>query len=594
MGEGWGYIYTVEQGPNTTTSFPPKPLDPPGIPGRQLNRAPRPLRLGAVVPGGTQVPALGPLELAAEDVDGPDEHAVGPAEALDDLVLAAAAGHVGRLVAVLFKHDAVVVVPEPVELGRLRGAAPRGVPRAKRRVEVSLSQVDSQAVDFLVGRVLGAKGGGRVGQALHEDVHQGRPHVGLVPLLPALEVGRGDAALAAGQVRGDAREDGLDGKGVAPEVRRRGALPEGVELADVEEDLLAGGRAARVGVDRGGVVVGKDVDVLAGRGEVEVEVAEEGVVPHDGVHGGAAVGGALLPGGGGRGVAAAVEEARDGELVAVQDRVEAHGHHVPRVHGPQRKVHLARRVLRVRDPARAKVPAVLGARRQVGVQVLVLGGVELARLRVDDARLGVVGRVARRLVVLAVRLWPRLRVVHGVAVQRVRLPAGRDLDGAVGHPEVVLLDQQGQRALQDAGVVGVVHVELHHLRQHGRLRAVQVVDARAVGHDAVLLDKVEEVLDGVLGNLGKGAARAQEALENPVRVPVVRLAETATGHDKGPLDGDEAVGAVGAGAGRRGVVGARQAGPDVDDLLGELLDDGVVDGGEELGVGLELRRGHLL
>lgn len=70
-------------------------------------------------------------------------------------------------------------------------------------------------------------------------------------------------------------------------------------------------------VERDGVLVCGDVNVLRRGGEVVVEVAEEGFVPEDGLDGGAAVCGALGPGASRSGVAGAVEKLRDCQLVAV-------------------------------------------------------------------------------------------------------------------------------------------------------------------------------------------------------------------------------------------------------------------------------------
>lgn len=138
----------------------------------------------------------------------------------------------------------------------------------------------------------------------------------------------------------------------------------------------------------------------------------------------------------------------------------------------------------------------------------------------------------------------------------------------------------------------MIEVDLDHLGQQRGLGPVEVVDTGSIGNEAILVDKVEKVLNGVLGDLDKGAAGAQQTLEDPVRVPVVGLAEAAAGNDKGAVDREEAVGAVGAVAGGA-VVGARQVGPDVNDFADEFVDDGVGDGVEEDGVCCEVFYGNL-
>lgn len=151
----------------------------------------------------------------------------------------------------------------------------------------------------------------------------------------------------------------------------------------------------------------------------------------------------------------------------------------------------------------------------------------------------------------------------------------------------MLLDQQGQGAVQDVGVVGVLDVDLDHLCQQRRLGPVEIVDASSIGHEAILFNKVEEVLNSVLGNLDKGATSAEQTLEDPVRVPVVRLSEPTTSNDKGAVDGDETVRTFCAVVGVA-VVATGQVRPNVNDLFRKLLDDGIVNLVEELGIRLEL------
>lgn len=66
-----------------------------------------------------------------------------------------------------------------------------------------------------------------------------RPDVGLVPLLAGLDVAGWDAAGLGVEISRHAVVGARHGIGVVFDVVWRGAGPEGVELADVEEDLLA-------------------------------------------------------------------------------------------------------------------------------------------------------------------------------------------------------------------------------------------------------------------------------------------------------------------------------------------------------------------
>ena len=181
------------------------------------------------------------------------------------------------------------------------------------------------------------------------------------------------------------------------------------------------------------------------------------------------------------------------------------------------------------------------------------------------------------------------------------------------------------------------------------MRAVQIIYPRAIWYEAILLDEIQEVLNDVsikkktyqligplavkirnlsqssrfegkyrrrknftnllakienkktpqlahssdsLRDLRKAPPTPQQALEDPEAVPVVGLAEAAARDDEGALDGDEAVDAAVALPGAD--VAARQVRPDVDDLLGELADDAVVDGVQEGGVRLEVLGRHRL
>lgn len=151
----------------------------------------------------------------------------------------------------------------------------------------------------------------------------------------------------------------------------------------------------------------------------------------------------------------------------------------------------------------------------------------------------------------------------------------------------MLLDQQGQGTFEDVGVVGVLDVDLDHLCQQRRLGSVEIVDASSIGHEAILFDKVEEVLDRVLCNLDKGATSAEKTLKDPVRIPVVRLSEPTTSNHKSAVDGDETVWTFCAVVGVT-IVATGQVRPNVNDLFRKLLDDGIVNLVKELGIRLEL------
>ena len=84
---------------------------------------------------------------------------------------------------------------------------------------------------------------------------------------------------------------------------------------------------------------------------------------------------------------------------------------------------------------------------------------------------------------------------------------------------------------EERGVARVAVVRRDHLREHRRLRAVHVVAAAAVGDEAKPLDVVEQVLDHAARR--REHPRDEQALDDPVRVPVVRLAEAAAGDDDG-------------------------------------------------------------
>jgi len=174
-----------------------------------------------------------------------------------------------------------------------------------------------------------------------------------------------------------------------------------------------------------------------------------------------------------------------------------------------------------------------------------------------------------------------------IRVEVVSLIVDVDRNRTVRHEELMLLHKQRQSTLKNISVVGVLDISLDHLRQQRRLRSVEVVDTSAIGDEAVLLNEIKKVLDGVLCNVDEGATSSKKTLDDPVRIPVIGLTETTTSDDEGSVDGDETVGAIAAVPGVL-VVATSQVRPDIDDLLCEFLDGSVVDLVEELGVCFKL------
>jgi hypothetical protein len=165
--------------------------------------------------------------------------------------------------------------------------------------------------------------------------------------------------------------------------------------------------------------------------------------------------------------------------------------------------------------------------------------------------------LAQRAVVVPLR-----ELVHGQAVlvrERLedvrevrRLRLGRDaepvraearearlgVDARLRDPDgVVLLDGGLDRGAEPAPVrVEVGPVELvvdleGHVGQERRLRAAEVVGARAVEDLAVVLDLEDEVLDHALGHVH--LAVDEQAEGDEVRVPIVELVEARAGDDEG-------------------------------------------------------------
>lgn len=77
--------------------------------------------LGGVDIRGLDITTVGPCQFILESIRRPDEDSVCPAETLDDFVLATTASDIGRVIAVLLKHDTNVLVGKALELRSLRG-----------------------------------------------------------------------------------------------------------------------------------------------------------------------------------------------------------------------------------------------------------------------------------------------------------------------------------------------------------------------------------------------------------------------------------------------------------------------------------------
>lgn len=218
----------------------------------------------------------------------------------------------------------------------------------------------------------------------------------------------------------------------------------------------------------------------------------------------------------------------------VQDAVEAAGDDVGSLRF--RKALL----LRVAKPSRGIVPSALGASRQVTHEL---------NLRV------VVGAEVR---------GSRNHFIHGGGVLLEGLRA-RVVSDDVVHVEAVVGDggvgvnarkgvsglkggelgfQNWERLLKPLGAfrggVQGAEDEKHGLGEHGRLGAIEIVDAISVGDEAEGVDEMEEVSNGALRRLQHVAHN--EPFSNPKGIPVVTLLEAAAGNEKRVRQWDESGG----------------------------------------------------
>ena len=107
------------------------------------------------------------------------------------------------------------------------------------------------------------------------------------------------------------------------------------------------------------------------------------------------------------------------------------------------------------------------------------------------------------------------------------------------------------------------------------MAAVHVVLPRAIGHEANLIDDVQEVLDNVQSNLGERTLGSQKTLDDPERIPVVWLPESTSSDDKRAVHRNERAHTARAVASTN--VLASQIGPDINDLTDEIANVRAVD-----------------
>lgn len=124
------------------------------------------------------------------------------------------------------------------------------------------------------------------------------------------------------------------------------------------------------------------------------------------------------------------------------------------------------------------------------------------------------------------------------------------------------------------------------MNSYRRLAAVHVVLPSAIRHEADLIDDVQEVLNDVQCDLGKGALRTQETLNNPEGIPVVWLSETSTSNDERTVHRDERTDTARAVSSTDILAG--EIWPDANDLLNEVANGRAVDMIQECRVGSKL------
>jgi len=172
-------------------------------------------------------------------------------------------------------------------------------------------------------------------------------------------------------------------------------------------------------------------------------------------------------------------------------------------------------------------------------------------------------------------------------LESIRLPVPPSGSNAtVVDPEIVLLDKKWDRALENARIICMLNIDPDHLRQEWRLGSVQVVQPRPIGHKADSIDKIQEVFNDVPRDLREGTSRAEKALDDPIRIPVIWLTEPPTSNHEGTIHRDKAVGTLSAVP--AACIAPSEVRPDLDDGFGELADDNVVHLFQEHSTGLQL------
>jgi hypothetical protein len=109
-------------------------------------------------------------------------------------------------------------------------------------------------------RIHNAESCGNSLESGHEDMHQRRPDVGLIPLLTGLDVTGRDTAIKVVEVVFNTLVGIENSIWIVLEVVGRSTKPEGVELGRTEEDLLIFGSILSVYLRR--ITVNWEVDLL--------------------------------------------------------------------------------------------------------------------------------------------------------------------------------------------------------------------------------------------------------------------------------------------------------------------------------------------
>ena len=177
---------------------------------------------------------------------------------------------------------------------------------------------------------------------------------------------------------------------------------------------------------------------------------------------------------------------------------------------------------RIGEPPRAEIPAALGAGANIAINLL---GRPLRRRGQHDVL--AIGFIARRVAVVPIAIEDRPVVESDrMAMRAARLELVRAL-----HPERVFRLQfrqiagEGRRRIRR-------RQEPDHFEKERRLRSSEVIGARSVRRMAVCVNQIGEVLRHVLEQILSAAL--SEAEHGEIRVPVIKLTESAARHDIRP------------------------------------------------------------